>query len=80
MFRDVPGSMYVTVSWFEHALGNYSEWSPHCLSESSILVTQDNTYYQTCWPLSNSNAIIFEWCIHYAFWILFFTIYVKNKL
>lgn len=43
MFRDVPGSMYVTVSWFEHALGNYSELSPHCLSESSILVTQDNT-------------------------------------
>ena len=37
-------SMYITVSWFEHALDNYSKWSPHRLSEKSILVTQGNTW------------------------------------
>lgn len=45
MLKDIHGSMYIiTVSWFKHALGNYSQQSPHCLSENSILVTRGNTW------------------------------------
>lgn len=58
MLMDDRGSRYITVSWFEHALGDYSERYPQCLSENCITGMKQKGEKQTVLVIGSPHVAL----------------------